>query len=180
MWLCRLPRANPSPSVADGRLGPAPLLVPCSAYRPETPGRHWSGPSCLRTHRWLQPWHTELQENAWPRSIQVSCRFNAHTCPRVPVSATLIRTEFEGDEPVCCGQGAAVFEHGDHFAWRDRAELMVAHASFARHLCAANGMCAPRTGIGTGARIFGIGSIRIKNTYNEFERARCRMTRRPR
>ena len=68
-------------------------------------------------------------------------------------------------------------QHGDHFEWRDRAELMVAHASFARHLCAANGMCAPRTGIGTGARIFGIGS---KNAYNEFERARCRMTRRPR
>src|SRR5438552_1617392 len=102
--------------------------------------RDGSGPSCLRRRRWLQPWHTELQENAWPRSIQVSCRFNAHTCPRVPVSATLIRTEFEGDEPVCCGQGAAVFEHGDHFAWRDRAELMVAHASFPRHLCAANGM----------------------------------------
>jgi hypothetical protein len=75
--------------------------------------------------------------------------------------------------------GCGLDEHGDHFAWRDRAELMVAHASFARHLCAANGMCAPRTGIGTGARTFGIGSIRIKNTDNEFERARCRMMRRP-
>ena len=41
-------------------------------------------------------------------SIQVRCRFNAHTCPWVPVSATLVHTELEGDEPVCCGQGAAV------------------------------------------------------------------------